>query len=105
MKDAVSLGLMPSNAWPRVRSTLLGIVAALVWVAVLASVILTSDWAAERVRQEIIGLLEARFDATVSVGQLSLSLFPRVAVDGRDLVLTRTLPATWSCCQTTRRST
>ena len=72
------------------RSTLLGVAAALASVIVLASVVLTSDWAAQRVRGELVETLQARFDATVSVGHVSLSLFPRVSIDGRDLVLTRT---------------
>jgi hypothetical protein len=73
-----------------IRSVLLGIAAACATVVALALVVLTSEWAAQRVRTELVEILEARFDATVSVGQVSLSLFPRVAIDGQDLLLTRT---------------
>lgn len=51
--------------------------------------LLLSPWAAGRVEREAIAMLEARFDASVALGDLSLSLFPRVAVSGLRLTLTR----------------
>jgi hypothetical protein len=51
--------------------------------------LLLSPWAADRVQRETIAMLEARFDARVSLGDMSLSLFPRVTVSGRHLSLTR----------------
>ncbi len=52
--------------------------------------LLVSPWAKARVEREAIAMLEARFDARVDLGGLSLSLFPRVTVTGQNLRLTRT---------------
>jgi hypothetical protein len=51
--------------------------------------VLNSSWAARRVQQKAVAFIESRFDAKAELGEISLSLFPRLAVTGRDFRLTR----------------
>lgn len=51
--------------------------------------VLTSPWAADRVKARMVAFLEERFDADVSLGDVQISLVPRLAIDGRELALRR----------------
>jgi hypothetical protein len=64
------------------------LVAGLTIVPALA--VLTSDWAARRTERELVRIIEARFDAIVGLEELGISIFPRLAIDGRGFSLTRT---------------
>jgi AsmA-like C-terminal region len=54
-----------------------------------AAAVLSSDWAARRTQQEIIRQLETGFDATANVEAVTLSIFPRLSIEGRGLTFTR----------------
>ena len=64
-------------------------VLALAAVAAGAVALLNTDWASRRVAREAAAMLEARFDGRVRVESLSMTLFPRVAVSGTNLRITR----------------
>jgi hypothetical protein len=66
-----------------------GVLLALAVIAGGGIALLNTDWASRRVAHEAALLLEARFDGRVKVESLSMSLFPRVAVSGTNLRLTR----------------
>jgi hypothetical protein len=66
-----------------------GIGLALAVVAAGAVAILNTDWASRRVAREAAAMLEARFEGRVHVESLTMSLFPRVAVTGTNLRVTR----------------
>ena len=66
-----------------------GIVLTLAVAAVGGVAILNTDWASRRVAREAAAMLEARFDGRVKVDTLSMKLFPRVAVSGTNLRITR----------------
>ena len=51
--------------------------------------LLNTEWASRRVAREAAAMLEARFDGRVKVDSLSMTLFPRVAVSGTNLRITR----------------
>src|SRR6266536_1891668 len=69
------------------------VAAALVLVLALltgaGAVLLTSGWASRRIAHEAALLVEARFDGRVHVESLSMRLFPRVAISGKNLRITR----------------
>ena len=48
----------------------------------LAIVVLSSDWAARRTQEELIRIIEVRFDADAELEEVTMSLFPRL-VDRR----------------------
>jgi hypothetical protein len=73
----------------RVGLILAGIVIALGLAGGAGALLLSSPWASERVEREAIAFIEARFDARAEIGEISLRLFPRVAVSGDGLTLTR----------------
>ena len=50
----------------RPRQILLGVLAAAGMTLVLAVVVLSSNWAARRTQEELIRIIEVRFDATPS---------------------------------------
>ena len=54
-----------------------------------AVALLNTEWASRRVAREVEALLESRFDGRVEVESLSMSLFPRVAVTGTNLRVSR----------------
>ena len=56
--------------------------------------LLNTEWASRRVAREVEALLESRFDGRVEVETLSMSLFPRVAVTGTNLRVSREDEAT-----------
>src|SRR5689334_3458293 len=51
--------------------------------------LLNTEWASRRVAHEAALLLEARFEGRVRVETLSMSLFPKVAISGTNLRITR----------------
>lgn len=67
---------------------LLGVVVAGAAAAGLLYLVLTSEWAADRIRVAMVEFLEERFDADVEIAQISIVLVPRVSVEGRRLTLT-----------------
>jgi hypothetical protein len=73
----------------RRRQLLFGVLTAAGVTLLFAVVVLSSSWAERRVGREIVRILEARFDATASVEEVSLTLFPRLAITGRGLTFTR----------------
>ena len=73
----------------RVGLILAGTVMVLGLAAGGGALLLSSSWAAERVERKAIEFIEARFDATAEIDGLALRLFPRVAVSGDRLTLTR----------------
>ena len=68
---------------------LLGVLSAAGLTALLALAVLSSDWAARRTGQELARILEARLDADAEIQEVSMSIFPRLSIDGRGLTLTR----------------
>ena len=73
----------------RPRQILLGVLAAAGITLGLGVAVLSSDWAARRTQQEIIRQLETGFDATANVEEVTLSIFPRLSIEGRGLSFTR----------------
>ena len=73
----------------RRRRLLFGALTAIGLMLLLAVAVLSSNWAERRVGQEIVRILEARFDATAAVDEVTLTLFPRLAITGRGLTFTR----------------
>jgi len=74
----------------RPRQILLGVLAAAGITLALGVVVLSSDWAARRTQEELIRIIEVRFDAHAELEEVTMSLFPRLAIDGRGLTLIRT---------------
>ena len=74
----------------RPRQVLLGILAAASITILLGVAVLSSDWAARRAQQELARILEARLDADAEIQEVTVSIFPRLSIDGRGLTLTRT---------------
>jgi len=66
-----------------------GVLVAMALIVGGALTLLNSEWASRRVAREVALLLESRFDARVHVESLSMKLFPRVAVTGTTLRLSR----------------
>ena len=73
----------------RRRKLLFGALMAVSLTLLLAVAVLSSNWAARRTGQEIVRILEARFDATAAVEEVRLTLFPRLSITGRGLTFTR----------------
>jgi len=73
----------------RPRQILLGVLAAAGVTLGAGAAVLSSDWAARRTQQEIIRQLETGFDATADVEEVTLSIFPRLSIEGRGLSFTR----------------
>ena len=78
----------PLRAIP-IRRLIVAIVAALGAAMALAILVLASPWASARVQRELIRILEARFDGTVEIDEVALSLFPRLSIDGRGFTITQ----------------
>ncbi|HEY6507979.1 MAG TPA: hypothetical protein VIY56_08185, partial [Vicinamibacterales bacterium] len=57
--------------------------------AALGVGVLGTSWARDRVRAEAAAYLEARFNASVEIAEVSVRLVPSVSVTGRGLSLTR----------------
>jgi len=73
----------------RARILLVGMLLALLLAVGATILLLKTDWASHRVAREAAALIESRFDGRVRVESLSMSLFPRVAISGRNLRVTR----------------
>lgn len=73
----------------RRRRLLLGVLMAAGLTLLLAVGVLSTNWAARRTQEEIVRILEARFDATAAVEEVTLTLFPRLSITGRGLTFTR----------------
>jgi hypothetical protein len=73
----------------RPRQLLLGILAAVGMTILLALAVLSSDWAERRTQQELARILETRLDADAEIQEVTMSIFPRLSIDGRGLTLTR----------------
>jgi hypothetical protein len=73
----------------RRRQLLFGVLAAAGITIVLAAVVLSSDWATRRTQEEIIRILEVRLDADADLEAITMSIFPRLSIEGRGLRLTR----------------
>jgi len=71
------------------RRLLFGVVIAAGLVIGLVLAVLSSDWAARRTQHELIRIIESRLDAKANVEEVSMSIFPRLSIDGRGLVLVR----------------
>ena len=66
-----------------------GLVLALVTAAAGVVALLNTEWASRRVAHEAAVMLEERLGGRVRVESLSMSLFPRVAITGTNLQVTR----------------
>jgi AsmA-like protein len=56
----------------------------------LGVAVLSSDWATKRTQRELIRIIEGRLDADAEVQEVTMSIFPRLSIEGRGLTLTRT---------------
>ena len=72
-----------------IRTIAAGTVVAVALAVALVAGVLGTSWAKNRVRAEAVAFLEARFDASVEIDELSLRLVPSVSVTGRGLRLVR----------------
>lgn len=73
----------------RARKILLGVLIAAVLAIALGIAVLSSQWAARRTGEELARIVEARLDATAQFAELSIAIFPRLAIEGKGLVLIR----------------
>ena len=73
----------------RLRRILLGVVIALGAALGLAVAVLSSDWATRRTARELARIIESRLDAVAGIEAVTMSIFPRLAIEGRGLTLTR----------------
>ncbi len=73
----------------RRRRLLLGVLLATGLTLLLAVGVLSSQWAERRTQEELVRILEARFDATAAVEEVTLTLFPKLSITGRGLTFTR----------------
>jgi hypothetical protein len=74
----------------RSRQVLLGILVAAGLTLLVAAVVLSSGWAKTRSQQELIRIIEVRLDAEAELEEITMSIFPRLSIEGRGLTLTRT---------------
>jgi hypothetical protein len=74
-----------TRAWKIV----LGVLIAVGLAAGLGVVVLRSQWAAHRTGHEITRIIEARLDAKAHIDEVSISIFPRLAIEGHGLTLVR----------------
>src|SRR5262245_1243203 len=56
----------------------------------LGVAVLSSDWAKQRTQRELVRIIEGRLDADAEIEEVTMSIFPRLPIDGRGLTLTRT---------------
>ncbi|NOT25291.1 MAG: hypothetical protein HOP16_04230 [Acidobacteria bacterium] len=73
----------------KILKILIGVVVAGAAATALLYLALTSEWAADRVRLRMVAFLEDRFDADVEIGEITIALVPKVAIEGRRMTLTR----------------
>src|SRR5262245_40117044 len=55
----------------------------------LGVAVLSSQWAARRTGHELARIIEARLDATAQFEEVSVTIFPRLAIEGKGLTLVR----------------
>ena len=73
----------------RASKIVLGVVIAAGLAAGTGIVVLRSQWAANRTGQELARIIEARLDATAHIDEVSIAIFPRLAIEGHGLTLVR----------------
>ena len=73
----------------KLTKILLGVAVAASLAVAVVYLVLTSEWAADRMRVRMVQFLEERFDASVEIGEIAIELVPKVAIEGRQLTLTR----------------
>jgi hypothetical protein len=73
----------------RARKIVLGVLIALALVVGAGVLVLRSQWAANRTGQELARIIETRLDATAHIDEVSVSIFPRLAIEGHGLTLVR----------------
>jgi hypothetical protein len=71
------------------RNVFLGIVIAGALAAATGYIALTGSWGSERIRRSMVGYLSDKFDADVAIGEMSITVVPRLSIVGRGLTLTR----------------
>jgi hypothetical protein len=69
---------------------LLGVLVAAGVTLALAVAVLSSDWATRRTQRELVRIIEGRLDADAELEEVTMSIFPRLSIDGRGLTLTQT---------------
>jgi hypothetical protein len=69
---------------------LLGVLAAAGLTLALGVAVLSSDWATRRTARELVRIIEGRLDADAELEDVTMSICPRLSIDGRGLTLTRT---------------
>ena len=73
----------------RKRQLLIGVLGAAAVTLAIATVVLSSDWATRRTQRELLRIIETRFDAKASVDEVTMSIFPRLSIEGRGFTLIR----------------
>lgn len=73
----------------RASKILLGVVVAAGLAVALGIAVLSSQWAARRTGEELARIIETRLDAMAQIEEVSVAIFPRLAIDGRGLTLVR----------------
>jgi hypothetical protein len=73
----------------RLQRVALGVLVAAGVTVVVAVAVLSSDWATRRTARELVRIIEARLDADAELEEVTMSIFPRLSIDGRGLTLTR----------------
>ena len=74
----------------RPQRILLGVLVAVGMAIALAAAVLGSEWATRRTQRELVRIIESRLDADAEVQEVTMSIFPRLSIEGRGLTLTRT---------------
>ena len=74
----------------RPQRILLGVLVAVGMAIALAAAVLSSEWATRRTQRELVRIIESRLDADAEVQEVTMSIFPRLSIEGRGLTLTRT---------------
>jgi hypothetical protein len=73
----------------RASKILLGALIAVGLAIALGIAVLSSQWAARRTGYELARIIEARLDATAQFEEVSVAIFPRLAIEGKGLTLIR----------------
>ncbi len=73
----------------RASKIVLGVLMVAGLAVALGVAVLRSQWAAHRTGQELTRIIEARLDATAHIEDVSITIFPRLAIEGHGLSLIR----------------
>jgi hypothetical protein len=73
----------------RTWKILLGVLIAAGLAVGLGVAVLSSQWAARRTGEELARIIETRLDAKAHIEEVSVKIFPRLAIDGSGLTLVR----------------